>query len=121
VKNPTAKGKRLEYKIASLIRRKGLDDNAKRMPRSGALAHLPEDILTSLPIHIEAKNRERVRLWEWWEETSQRTFTGHHPVLVVSGNHRPVLAIVDIDYLLDLLKAEQDYLADVTDIKRREK
>lgn len=110
MKNTTVKGKRLEYKIASLIRKKGLDPNAKRMPRSGALAHLPEDVLTSLPVHIEAKNRERVRLWDWWQETRSRAFGSNQPVLVISGNHRPILAVVDIDYLLDLLKTEQDAL-----------
>jgi hypothetical protein len=115
MKNAVAKGKRLEYKIASMIRKKGLDKDCKRMPRSGALAHLPEDILTKLPIHIEAKNRERVELWKWWNETNDRCFMGSDPVLVISGNHRPTVAVVDFEYLLDLLKTQQDYLEDVTD------
>lgn len=114
LKNPTAKGKRLEAKIAKRIRQKGLDKDAKRMPRSGAMAHLPEDVLTKLPIHIEAKNRERVQLWKWWEETTSRTFIGNDPVLVISGNHRPILAVVELDYLLDLLKDRQDYLAEIS-------
>ena len=112
MKNPVAKGNRLEAKIAALIRKKGLDPNAKRMPRSGALTHLPEDILTNLPIHIEAKNRERIQFWKWWEETTSRCFIGHKPVLCISGNHRPIVAVVDFEYLLDLWKTEQDYLGD---------
>ena len=115
LKNPTAKGKRLERQIAKRIRQKGLDKDAKPMPRSGALSHLPEDILTNLPLHIEAKNREKVRFWAWWEETTSRSYMSNDPVLVISGNHRPILAVVELDYLLDLLKDRQDYMADVSE------
>lgn len=101
-----AKGSRLERSVAGAMRRKGLDPNAKRMPLSGAFSHLPEDIYTSLPIHIECKNQERLRIWEWWQKIRDR----RNPILVISANHRPELAVVDLEYLLDLLKTEQDYL-----------
>lgn len=104
------KGSRLERKVAKLIRQKGLDPKARRMPLSGAWSHFPEDIYTELPVHIECKNQEKLRIWEWWQKIRHR----HNPILVVSGNYRPILAVVDIDYLLDLLKTEQDYLNDVS-------
>jgi len=105
-----AKGKRLEYRIASLIREKGLDKKASRMPLSGAFPHLQADIYTNLPIHIEAKNQEVVKLWQWWNVLREKAKFGKEPVLVISGNHRPIVAVVNIDYLLNLMKIEQDYL-----------
>lgn len=104
------KGKRFELAVAKAIRRKKLDPDAKRMPRSGGFVHFPEDIYTTLPIHIECKCREQVSLWKWWEETTSRAHIGNAPILVISGNYRPTVAVVDLDYLLDLLKTEQDYL-----------
>lgn len=107
LKHPKAKGSRLERQLAGMIRKKGLDPKARRMPLSGAFSHLPEDIYTILPYHFEAKNQEKLKIWEWWEKIRNK----RNPVLVVSGNFRPVLAVVDIDLLLNLLKIEQDYLS----------
>lgn len=104
------KGKRLEYKVASLIRTKGLDHDARRMPLSGGFSHLPSDIYTSLPYAFECKNQETVKLWAWWEQTQGQTRVGHKPVLVISGNFRPILAVVDIDTLLNLLRIEKEVL-----------
>lgn len=106
-----AKGSRLERKVAELIRRKKLDPKAQRMPLSGAWSHLPADIYTSLDIHIECKNQERVKLWEWWNKIRDK----RNPILCISGNHRPILAVVDVEYLLDLLKIEQEYLEEVSE------
>lgn len=106
MKSPKQKGSRLERQVAKAIRQKGLDPKAQRMPLSGAWAHLPEDIYTSLDLHIECKNQERLRIWEWWQKIRNR----RNPVLVVSGNYRPTLAVVDLDFLLDLLKTEQEFL-----------
>jgi len=104
------KGARLERKLASLIRQKGLDKDAKRMPLSGAFDHLKSDIYTRLPYSFECKNQERVKLWEWWAQAKEQAKLAEKPVLVISGNYRPILAVVEIDTLLDLLKVEQDYL-----------
>lgn len=109
-KSRKEKGSRLERDVAKAIRRKGLDPKARRMPLSGAFSHLPEDIYTQLDVHIECKNQERLRIWEWWDKIRGK----RNPILVVSGNYRPNLAVVALDYLLDLLKTEQDYLRDVT-------
>jgi len=107
------KGSRLERQIATLIRQKGLDPNCKRMPLSGAFTHLPQDIYTSLPIHIEAKNQERLRVWEWWQELRAKAKMGKDPILIVSGNHRPILAIMDVEYFLNLLLIEKQYLGEI--------
>ena len=108
-----AKGARLEREVAAMIRHKGLDPDCSRMPLSGAFSHLPEDVFTRLPIHIECKNQEVIKLWNWWNILRDKTKFGKEPVLVISGNHRPIIAIVKIEYLLNLLKVEQDYLKEI--------
>ena len=105
------KGKRLELAVAKLIRQSGLDKECRRMPLSGAFTHLPADIYTSLPVHIECKNREKIRFWEWWEETTSRnTFGNKEPVLAITSNHRPIVFVVRAEHYLNLLKTERDYL-----------
>ncbi len=116
LKSPKDKGSRLERKVAKMIRDKGLDKKASRMPLSGAMPHLQADIYTALPIHIEAKNQERLKIWSWWQTLRAKAKFGKDPVLVFSGNHRPVLAVVEFDYLLNLMKVEQDYIADINEV-----
>ena len=110
LKSPKAKGSRLERTIATLIRQKGLDKNCKRMPLSGAFPHLRADIFTSLPIHIEAKNQERLQIWKWWNELREKAKFGKEPVLIFSGNHRPIIAAINIEYFLNLLLVEKQCL-----------
>ena len=96
--------------MAQLIRHKGLDDNAQRMPLSGAWSHLPTDIYTSLPYSFECKNQEKVKLWEWWEQARGQARMGKPPVLIISGNFRPMLAVMDVELLLNFLKMEIDLI-----------
>jgi len=46
------------------------------------------------------KNQERLALWGEWQKIRDEK----DPVLIVSGNHRPILAICDIEMFLDLIK-----------------
>lgn len=105
------KGRALELSVAAQIRRKGLDRGAKRMHRSGAIDHRKGDVFTSLPYSFEAKAVERINLWECWNQARDQARLGRPPVLVIGGEHRPELAVVDLDTLLNLFKIEQDYLA----------
>lgn len=100
------KGSRLERKVAEALRRTGLDPNAGRMPLSGADSHLKGDVRTDLPYTIECKNTERVRLWDFWGQATDQAHY-HPPVLCISANHRPVLAVVELETLLNLMQCEQ--------------
>lgn len=113
MKSPKAKGSRLERVVAGKIRHKELDKDARRMPLSGGFSHLPGDIYTRLPYSFECKNQERIKLWDFWAQATGQCPMGQDPVLVISSNHRPILAVVDIELFLNLLKIERDYLADV--------
>jgi hypothetical protein len=98
------KGSRLELKVAKALRNSGLDPRASRMPLSGASWSLPSDIHTSLPISIECKNAERIRLWEWWDQCRNQKIGNRMPVLAISSNFRPILMAVDLDDFINLLK-----------------
>lgn len=113
----SAKGRRLELDVASAIRRKGLDRGARRMNGSGRIAHRPGDVFTSLPYSFEAKCAERVQLWLWWDQARNQARLGRPPILAISAENRPVLAVMDLELLLDLMVIEQDYLADVPERK----
>jgi len=112
LKNPKEKGPRLERKVAARIRQIGLDPDAQRMARSGAFPHLKGDIYTNLPIHAECKWHEKIRLWEWWDETQSRSTLNKTPVLFITSNNRPIMAIVNYEYLLNLMLIEKQYLED---------
>lgn len=103
-----AKGKRLEVKIAQLIREYGLDPDAKRMPMSGAIPGFKTDVFTKIPFSLEAKNAEKVKLWEWFNQARDQATIAKPPVLVISGNFRPILAVMNIETWLDLLKEIKD-------------
>lgn len=104
------KGKRLERKVAALLRTKGLDPKAQRTPMSGAMSQWKGDVLTDLPIHIECKNQEKIRFWEYVEQASQQCPMAHNWILAISSNNRPVVAVVDVEWLMDLLVIEQELL-----------
>lgn len=97
------KGRRLELKVSALIRRKGLDKDAKRMILSGADWAFRGDILTRLPFTFECKNNEAHRIWEEWEQARGQAKPMKPPVLVISGNNRPILAVMEMDDFLNLL------------------
>lgn len=100
------KGSRLERRVAEELRRSGLDPKASRMPLSGADSHLKGDVRTDLPYTIECKNTERVQLWKSWEQAHGQAH--YNPALLfISANHRPVLAVIDMDTLMHLLQCEK--------------
>jgi hypothetical protein len=102
------KGSRLERKVATLIRQKGLDKDCKRMVLSGADWAFRGDIFTKLPYMIECKNNERHNIWKEWGQAKDQEKSMKPAVLMVSGNFRPVLAVMDIDTFLNLVKEVKD-------------
>lgn len=109
LKSPKSKGSRLERKVAQKIRLSGLDKTATRMVLSGAAFGLETDIRTRLPFAFECKNQERVQLWEWWEQAERGRKPFKPPVLVISSNYRPELAVMKLDDWLNVLKELEDY------------
>lgn len=105
-KSAKRKGQRLEQQVAKRLRERGVDPTAGRMPLSGGDTHLKGDIRTDLPYCFECKNTERIRFWESWQQAAEQAHY-HPPVLCISANHRPTLAVVELDTLIDLLLCQQ--------------
>jgi len=92
------KGRRLELKVAKLIREK-LGIRATRSPYSGG-GEIKGDILCpDLPYHFELKNQEKVRIWKEWQNI--RDFKD--PVLVISRANAPILAVIDFEKFLEIV------------------
>ena len=100
-----AKGSRLEKFLASTLRELGLDKHATRMPLSGAIPELREDVYTSLPIHIEAKNRETWQPLQWYKETKDKAQPlGKLPILALSRNHEEAYIFLAASDFFDIFK-----------------
>lgn len=67
-----------------------------------------EDLLLSpkaqeyFPFSVEAKNQEKVRLWESWEQCKANSY--NTPLLVVKRNRSDTLAVLKLEDLLEILK-----------------
>ena len=98
------KGSRLERDFAKLIRRYGLDDNAKRMVLSGADWAFKGDIYTKLPFMFECKHQEKMNFWDWWEQAEAQEKPMKPAVLVHRANYRPIMVSMKAETFLGLLK-----------------
>lgn len=102
-----SKGRKLELRIAAELRAVGID--AKRTPLSGAgwmKGDVTEIGSNNMWVH-ECKNQEKVKLWEWWEQTKSQAFGLQKPVLHVSGNYREVLTIMKVEDYMHLRACEK--------------
>ena len=97
------KGARLERRIAQELRKSGLDKTAKRSFQSGAQWAWKSDIYTSLNFSIEAKAQEKIKLWQWWEQAESQRKPYKPPVLKLTSNHRPILALMDLKDWINLV------------------
>lgn len=96
-----AKGKRLENQIAGLMRSK-LKDMAIRQSGSGSGARKGD--IYNRYFSLECKNQEKVKLWEWWDQTKSQVQFNKPAALAISGNYRPILIVMEINDWLDLVK-----------------
>lgn len=78
------------------------------MVLSGAAFGFETDIRTTLPFAFECKNQEKVKLWEFWEQAERGRKAFKPPVLVVSGNFRPILTILKAEDFLNILVEKAD-------------
>jgi len=94
------KGRRLELKVARLIREK-LGIKAYRTPLSGGTQTFKGDILCpDLPFHFEVKNKETISVFGEWQKI--RDFK--NPILIISRAHAPILAVMNFEMFLEIIK-----------------
>ena len=104
------KGARLERKIAEVLRHSGLDKKAQRSFQSGATWSWKSDIYTSLDFAIECKNQEGIKkIWDWWEQAESQRKPYKPPVLMFTSNNRPILAVMNLNDWINLVKERNEY------------
>lgn len=102
-----AKGRRLQQQLAQDVTRAfALQDGDVLSRSSGATG---TDLILSpaatkvFPFAVEAKNQERVNIWQSWNQSSANAGGCLQPVLVISRNGVSTpLAILAWDYFLTL-------------------
>src|SRR3990167_8581636 len=103
LKSPKSKGSVAEREFAKKLVDAGLDPYAKRMVLSCAVHGLESDIWTKLPFMFEIKSHEKIRLWEFWEQTKlQAVDSRKAPVLAVKSNRRDFLIVMGVNDWLEL-------------------
>jgi hypothetical protein len=110
------RGKQLELDIAKLITKK-TGTLAKRDSRSGANWHRPADIFTSLPVHIEAKDHETIKIKEWYRQADAAASFNQIPTVVFRMDS-DIMATMRFTDMLDLLVEIADLKAEVVDLRR---
>lgn len=105
LKSPKQKGSRLEREVAREMRNSGLDKFARRMPLSGAIPWMKNDINNTLGLNIEVKNQEKLQIWPWWQKVREYP----NPRLIVSGNNRPILVCLTLKDWIELEIYKKDF------------
>lgn len=100
-----AKGVRLEKEFSKMLVDAGLDPHAQRMIMSGAVKGFDGDILTKLPIHVEAKNQETWKPLEYYRqaETSNPSPATKHNLVVMSKNREDIFVFFKASDYIEIL------------------
>lgn len=117
------KGKDFERQIAKDLRESGLDKNARRMPASGALEDLKSDIITSLPIHIEAKRQEKWDVDKFYQQAFNGKKQHETPIVVMKKNRKDAMALLswkDLIYFMQLAKESGGFNGEYGFSKRKQ-
>lgn len=103
-----AKGRNLQ----KLVREKILENFPQLRPDdvvSRSMGAGGEDIMLSplardiLGVSFECKNVEKINVWDAYAQAEYNA-KEYYPVLVIKKNHKEPLAVIDLDYFLDLIK-----------------
>lgn len=104
-----AKGRRLQQQIVADLRRAfaQLDEDDLRstgMGQHGEDVQLSAAARRLIPFSFEAKNVERVNLWQAWEQCATNCAPAHAPCVVLKRNHAAPLAVIEWTAFVDLLR-----------------
>ncbi len=102
------KGKDFERRVSKDLRESGLDKKARRMPCSGALEDLKADIITSLPIHIEAKRQEKWNVDEFYKQAKSGKKSQEIAIVVMKKSNKDTMAMLTWKDLIQLMKLAKE-------------
>jgi hypothetical protein len=109
------KGKAYELHIAKLVRKKA-DKHSMRNRGSHTSSTQDADVYTSLPIHIEAKHHENVRIKDWMEQ-AEAASNFHETAVVAFKIDDKDYAALNFEDLLNLFVQIADQQAEINDLR----
>ena len=108
-----SKGKLLQNHVRDLILKYNPElhpDDCKSttMGETGLDIQLSPHARKSVPLAIECKSRAAFAVYKDYEQAVSNTKEGLEPVLVIKGNRKKPLAMVDLDYFIQLVRKAND-------------
>ena len=100
------KGARFERQVARLFREYGIDAHRTAQYRGNTGA--AGDVEGIPLIHVEAKHQERMRLYDWMDQSvsdANAEGLGNLPIVVHKSNNKPVLVTMRFEDWVLLYKA----------------
>ena len=110
------KGKAYELHVSKLIRRKA-DKGSMRNRSSHTNGTRRADIFTDLPIHVEAKHHENVRIKEWMEQAEGAKSFSQTAVVAFRIDDKDY-ACLNFNDLLDLFVQIADQQLEIEDLRQ---
>lgn len=113
------KGRKLQQLVRDLILAKFPELHQDDV-RSTAMGQGGEDIQLSprareiLGYTIECKWVEKLNVYQAYEQAAKHKQGSFEPLLVMKKNHKPILAVLSIEHLLDLLEKVNDKCSEVS-------
>lgn len=108
VSSAKAKGKFLERLIKQkLIELFNFTEDDIRIPvgsEKGCDIKLSKKAQQVFPFKIEAKNRAKIGVYTFYAQATRHEGDGLEPLVIIKQNYKNPLAIIDLDYFLDIIK-----------------
>lgn len=108
-----AKGRRLQTAVAELILER-FPELEQDDVRTAIMGESGEDLKFSpaarrlLGISVECKNVEKLNVWKSWEQCVTNAPDTVSPVLAIKRNRSPMLVVVELNFLLQLIRTAND-------------
>lgn len=111
------RGKKFELKVAALIRRK-LGARVMRDRRSGAGINRSDmsDYYNDIPLHIEVKDQQTVKIKEWYEQACAASSFARTPVVVYHDDDL-IMCALEFSNLLNFILEIADQKAEIDDLR----
>lgn len=111
------RGRDTEREVASIIRKK-LKIHVQRDKQSGAGINKADisDYYGELPLFIECKDQETIKVKEWMRQTIEGASFGQAPTLVFRMENE-LMACLPFNHLLNFLLELKELRADVNDLR----
>ena len=117
MQNSYSKGKSFELKVASLLRKK-LKIAVQRDRRSGAGINKSDisDYWNQLPLHLELKDQETIKIKEWFRQADHSSSFNKAPTVVFQADEE-ILATLRLSDLVNFLVEIADLRAENDDLR----